>query len=385
MTNQSTYKQITDFIREIYKTPEDRIPLHAPVFNGNEKKYLLECIDTTFVSYVGKFVTLFEDKMAEYTGSRFAVAIDNGTDALHITLKLAGVERDDEVITQPLTFIATVNAIAYTGAHPVFIDIDNDTLGLSPGKLREFLSANAEVRDGKCFNKTTNRHIIACVPVHVFGHPAKIDEIKLICDEYNIKLIEDAAESLGSKYKGQHTGTFGDMGILSFNGNKTITTGGGGMIITNNERLAKEAKHITTQAKVTHEWEYIHDKVGYNYRMPNINAALGVAQMENLDEFIENKRELAQAYKTFFDNCELEFFTEPEDAYSNYWLNAVILKNREARDSFLEYSNQHGVMTRPAWRLMNQLDMYKNCQCGNIENAEWLANRLVNIPSSVRS
>ncbi len=385
MSNQKTYKQITNFIREVYQTPEERIPLHAPVFVGNEKKYLIECIDSTFVSYLGKFVTLFEEQMALYTGAKYAVATVNGTDALHVALMLAGTERGDEVITQPLTFVATANAIAYTGAHPVFVDVDKETLGLSDEKLKEFLSTNTEIRDGKCFNKITNRQIRACVPVHVFGHPTRIDDIKAVCEEFNIRLIEDAAESLGSKYKGQHTGTFGDIGILSFNGNKTITTGGGGMIITNNEKLAGKARHITTQAKVPHHWEYIHDEVGYNYRMPNINAAIGVAQLEKLDEYIENKRELASEYKKFFENSGIEFFTEPVNAYSNYWLNAIILKNRDERDAFLEYSNKQGVMTRPAWRLMNQLDMYKNYQCGNIENAEWLANRLVNIPSSVRS
>lgn len=378
------YDKIISFIRKVFGEPEGKIPLHAPVFVGNEKKYLEECIDTTFVSYVGRFVDLFEKKIAEYTGSKYAVAVVNGTEALHIALMLSGVGKDDEVITQPLTFIATANAIAYTGATTVFIDVDKETLGLSPDKLKDFLTANAEMRVGKCFNKTSGRQIKACVPVHVFGHPVRIDEIKAICDEYQITLIEDAAESLGSRYKEQHTGTFGSMGILSFNGNKTITTGGGGMIITDNEMLAREAKHLTTQAKAEHPWEYIHDRTGFNYRMPNINASIGVAQLENLDKFIANKRELTTEYSKFFREIGIDFFEEPEHAFSNYWLNAIILDNKHERDTFLKYSNDKGVMTRPVWRLMNNLEMYRNSQCGKLENAQWLADRIVNIPSSVR-
>ena len=376
------FKQVVEFIRELYNT-NDFIPLHEPKFIGNEKKYLNECINSTFVSSVGKFVDLFEKKIAEYTGAKYAVVTVNGTEALHIALLLSNIKRNDEVITQPLTFIATANAISYLGAHPVFIDVDKETLGLSPEKLEDFLLKNTEIRNDLCFNKKSKRYIKVCLPVHTFGHPVRIDEIKIICDKYKLILIEDAAESIGSLYKGKHTGTFGKIGILSFNGNKIITTGGGGMIITDDEELAKQAKHITTQAKVPHKWEYIHDKTGYNYRMPNINAALGVAQLEDLDKFIKNKRKLAVIYKEFFKKTGMRFFTEPKNAFSNYWLNVIILKDKVEKDKFLEYTNSNRVMTRPAWRLMNKLDIFKQCQTGNLDNAEWLADRIVNIPSSV--
>ena len=380
------YKNVTDFIKKIYKTG-GTVQLHEPRFIGNEKKYLNECIDSTFVSSVGKFVTRFEEMIADYTGAKYAVAAVNGTAALHISLLLSDVKQNDEVITQPLTFIATANAISYTGAHPVFIDVDKKTMGLSPDKLNEFLSKNTFLIEDATgihtHNLLTKKRISACVPMHTFGHPCRIDEIKKICDKYNIALIEDAAESLGSFYKGKHTGTFGKFGILSFNGNKTITTGGGGMLITNDEKLAKLAKHLTTQAKVPDKWEYIHDYIGYNYRLTNLAAALGVAQMEQLPKFIENKRRLADKYKEFFKNTDIEFFTEPEDAKSNYWLNVIILKNSEERDNFLKFINENGIMTRPIWRLMNKLKMFKDCQTDKLENAEWLADRVVNIPSSV--
>ena len=383
------YDNIVKFIQEKYKTQEF-IPLHEPRFRGNEKKYINECIDTTFVSSVGKFVDLFEKKIAEYTGAKYAVAAVNGTAALHIALMLAGVKQDDEVITQPLTFIATANAISYIGAKPIFIDVDKDTMGLSPDKLREFLEQNVELRSQlqlqsqpQSYNKKTGRRISAVIPMHTFGHPARIEEIKEICDEYNIALIEDAAESLGSFYKGKHTGTFGLMGTLSFNGNKTITTGGGGMLITDDEKIAKLAKHLTTQAKVPHKWDYVHDYIGYNYRLTNLAAALGVAQMEQLPSFIESKRKLASEYESFFANTDIKFCKEPKNSKSNYWLNAVILEDRKERDEFLEYTNGKGVMTRPIWELMNRLPMFKNCQTMDISNSEWLADRVVNISSSV--
>lgn len=381
MNNQ--YKEIVDFIRKIYKT-NDFVTLHEPRFLGNEKKYLNECIDSTFVSSVGKFVDNFEKITAEYVGSKYAIACCNGTAALHIALILCGIKNDDEVLTQPLTFIATANAINYCSAKPVFIDVDKDTLGLSPDKLEEFLKEYAIIKDdGFCYNKSTNRRIIACIPMHTFGHPVKIDKIKNICEKYKINLIEDSAESIGSKYKNKHTGTFGIIGTLSYNGNKTITTGGGGMIITDDDKLAKLAKHLTTQAKIPHRWEYAHDYTGYNYRLPNINAALGCAQMEKLDYFIEKKRELALMYSDFFKNTDILFFNEPNDSFSNYWLNAVILKDSNQKDDFLQYTNDNGIMTRPIWRLMNKLEMYKNCQTTNLQNSEWLENRVVNIPSSV--
>jgi aminotransferase in exopolysaccharide biosynthesis len=376
-------QKIIEFIRNLYNSPEAFIPLHEPRFIGNEMKYLAECIDSTFVSSVGRFVDKFEEITAAYTGAQRAVVCVNGTEALHIALLLAGVKQNDEVITQPLTFIATANAISYTGARPVFVDVEKETMGMSPDSLAAFLDEFAETRDDGCFNKSTGKRISACVPVHIFGHPCRIDEIVAICDRYRIPVIEDAAESIGSLYKGRHTGTFGKIGILSYNGNKTITTGGGGMILTDDEELGKLAKHLTTQAKVPHPWEYVHDHVGFNHRMPNLNAALGVAQMESLDIFITKKRELAAAYKDFFKNLDIPFFTEPENAFSNYWLNVVILEDRQQRDAFLEFSNSQKVMTRPAWRLMNRLPMFENCMAYHLDNAQWLEDRIVNVPSSV--
>jgi len=375
------YKKIVNFIKKIYK--KDFIALHEPVFIGNEKKYLNDCIDSTFVSSVGKYVNLVEEMVADYVGSKYAIATVNGTSALFVALKLVGVNNENEVITQPLTFIATANAISYLGAKPIFIDVDLDTLGLSPKSLKKFLESNCEIIDNKCINKTTGKTIKACVPMHTFGHPCKIDEIKEICDKWHIELVEDAAESLGSFYKNRHTGTFGKIGAISFNGNKIITSGGGGVIVTDDEELAKKAKHITTTAKVPHPYEYIHDEIGYNFRMPNINAALLVAQLENLDKFLENKRELAKKYEEFFKTIGIEFITEPANAKSNYWLNAIKLESKQQRDEFLEYSNKNKVMTRPIWRLMNKLSMYENCQKDDLKNAEYLEERVVNIPSGV--
>ena len=408
-----TYSEIVQFIRQIYHQPTGFIPLHAPVFNGNEKKYLEECIDSTFVSSVGKFVDLFEEKMAEYTGAKKAVVCVNGTNALHLALMMVGVERDTEVITQPLTFIATANAISYCGAHPVFLDVDLDTLGLSPTALKNWLAQNVDLVKTEDLpkppqpsklpkplytptNKNTKRPISACVPMHTFGHPARIDEIIAICNEYNIPVVEDAAESLGSFYKGQHTGTFGKIGVLSFNGNKILTTGGGGMLLFQDEELAKKAKHLTTQAKVPHTWEFVHDEIGYNYRMPNINAALGLAQLEQLPQFLESKRNIAQSYNNFFTTLNLlnpskppqqtkiTHITEPTNSTANYWLNCILLPNRQQRDEFLKYTNENDVMTRPVWELMNRLTMFNVAQCEDISNAEWIADRLVNIPSSVK-
>lgn len=376
-------EKFVHFVRQLFKSPEGTIPLHAPCFIGNEKRYVTECIETTFVSSVGKFVTQFEENIAAYTGVKYAIATVNGTAALHIALQLAGVGRDDEVITQPLTFVATANAIVYAGAQPVFVDVDKATLGLSPEKLDAFLQEHAELRGEHCFNRASKRRIKACVPMHTFGHPCRIDAIKTICARYHIALIEDAAESIGSRYKQQHTGTFGLLSTLSFNGNKTLTTGGGGMILTNDPQLGRQAKHLTTTAKIPHPWEYVHDAVGYNYRMPNINAALGVAQLENLDLFITRKRSLADQYRQFFAPMEISFISEPPDAFSNYWLNAIILQDEQERNRFLEYTNQQGVMTRPCWRLLNKLEMFAHCQGGNLDQAEWLEARVVNIPSSV--
>ena len=389
------FLKIVAFIRKLYGLPGGIIPLHAPVFSGNEKKYLNECIDSTFVSSVGKNVDLFEERIAEYTGSKIAVACVNGTSALHLALKMVGVEPDTEVVTQPLTFVATANAIIYCGAKPVFLDVDTTTLGLSPVALRSWLNNsttqqfNNSTKQPETINKSTGMRVAACVPMHTFGHPCRIDEIIEVCNEYHIPVVEDAAESLGSFFKGKHTGTFGKIGVLSFNGNKIVTTGGGGMLLFNDIELAEKAKHLTTQAKVPHPWEFVHDEIGYNYRMPNINAALGVAQLEQLPKFLESKRKLAKAYSEFFSTLFPEpvekptFLFEPENAKSNYWLNAILFENRKQRDEFLKFSNENGVMTRPAWELMNRLPVFQDAQCGDLTNAEWIAERLVNIPSSV--
>ncbi len=375
---------IVDFVHKHYGT-NDFVPLSVPVFMGNEKRYLNECIDSTFVSSVGAFVDRFEEDMATYTGAKKTVVCVSGTNALHMALLLVGVERDDEVITQALTFIATCNAISYIGAQPVFIDVDRSTMGLSPDALRKWLSVYAEVRGNVCYNTRTGRRIKACVPMHTFGHPARIDEIVAVCTDYHIEVVEDAAESIGSFYKGKHTGTFGTVGAISFNGNKTITTGGGGMLLFNDEELAARAKHLTTQAKVPHRWEFRHDEIGYNYRMPNINAALGCAQLENIEKYVADKRATAAAYRDYFSRMDgIEFFVEPKNTRSNYWLNAVLLPNREEQQAFLQYTNDNGVMTRPIWELMNRLPMFEYYQHDELEMTQWLADRVVNIPSSVR-
>jgi perosamine synthetase len=381
--NDNLNFKIINFIKSIYNQNKF-IPLHEPRFLGNEKKYINECIDSTFVSSVGKFVDRFEDEIIKYTGAKFSIATSNGTSALHISLILANVSKDCEVITQPLTFVATCNAISYCNAKPVFVDVDKDTMGLSPIALKNFLKKNTIVKDNKCINIKTNKVIKVCIPMHTFGHSCKIDKIKEICDDYNIFLIEDAAESVGTFYKNKHTGTFGKLGTLSFNGNKIITSGGGGCIITDDENLAKKAKHITTTAKLTHKWDFNHDMIGYNYRMPNLNAALLVAQLEKLDNFLIDKRNLASKYENFFKNLEIDFFKEPKNSKSNYWLNCIILKNKNQRDKFLEDTNSNGVMTRPIWILMNKLPMFKESQSGVLKNSEWLYNHVVNIPSSVR-
>ena len=382
--NIRMYNDTISFIRSVFDT-DAFIPLHEPRFIGKEKEYLNECIDSTFVSSVGKFVDLFEEKMAAYTGAKRAVALMNGTAALHIAMVASGVEPGDEVITQPLTFVATCNAINYCSAKPVFVDVDRHTLGMSPTSLATFLNEFGELRnDGFTYNKKTGKKISACVPMHTFGHPVEIEAIAKLCQDYNIALVEDAAESPGSFYKGKHTGTFGKIGTFSFNGNKTITCGGGGCIITDDDELGQHIKHLTTTSKVPHKWEYVHDNVGYNYRMPNLNAALICAQMEQLASFVENKRALANLYKEHFDKKGIHFFTEPDNSKSNYWLNAVLLKDHTERDAFLTETNQSGVMTRPVWKLMNSLSMYSDCQTTDLSNAEWIETRLVNIPSSVR-
>ena len=377
------FENIIEFIQRTYQTKED-IPLHAPIFIGNEKKYLIECIDSTFVSSTGKFVDKLEEKIANYTDAKYVIATSSGTSALHTSLLLAAVGDNNEVITQPITFVATCNAINYCGAHPIFIDVDRETMGLSPASLIRFLEENVIIKNRQCINIKTGRVIKACLPMHTYGHACRVDEIREICDKYHIFLIEDAAESVGSRYKDKHTGTFGQLGAMSFNGNKIISAGGGGCIITNDKKLAHKAKHLTTTAKVPHKWDFNHDMVGYNYRMPNLNAALLVAQFENLDKFISNKRELASEYETFFKNIDYNFFKEPKECKSNYWLNTIIFKNKSQRDEFLKITNSRGIMTRPVWTLMNKLPMFKNAQCDDLSNSEWLSDRVVNIPSSVR-
>lgn len=375
------FNALISLIRSIYG--KDFIPLHRPVFEGNEKQYLIDCIDSNFVSSVGAKVTELEQKIAVFTGAAYAIATVNGTAALHVALQLVGVQRDDEVISQALSFIATCNALSYVGAYPVFVDVDRDTLGMSPDALRQFLTQHAEVRNGQVFNKSTGRRLAACTPMHTFGHPCRIQEIVAICEEYGIPVVEDAAESLGSYVGVRHTGTFGKVATLSFNGNKVITTGGGGMIITNDAELATRAKHITTTAKVPHPYEFVHDEVGYNYRMPNLNAALGCAQMERLPEFLEIKADVFRRYAEFFKSQNIQFVHAPVGTTSNYWLNAIVLGSIQERDAILEFTNSRGVMTRPVWRLMTRLSMFKHCQHDGLANSLWLEDRLVNIPSSV--
>ena len=376
------FDALIDFVREQYRSNEF-IPLHAPVFSGHERQYIVDTIDSTFVSSVGAYVDRFERDMATYTSSARAVGTVNGTAALHIALKLAGVEPGDLVITQPLTFVATCNAIAYCDAEPVFVDVDRHTLGLSPQTLDNWLNDHARIDDdGVCRTRADVKAIRACLPMHTFGHPADLDGLVEVCARWNLMLVEDAAESLGSLYKGRHTGTIGRLGTLSFNGNKIITTGGGGMILTD-ETLGSRAKHLTTTAKRPHPYEYVHDEVGYNYRLPNLNAALGCAQLEQLEAFVANKRELASRYAVYFSGSDLQFVTEPEGCRSNYWLNAVICDSREQRDALLKSTNDAGVMTRPIWALMNHLPTYAHCRQGPLTQAKWLEARVVNLPSSV--
>lgn len=373
---------LIEFVRDHYRTGEF-IPLHAPVFRGNEKSYVEETIDSTFVSSVGAFVDRFERDMAAYTGSPRAVATVNGTAALHVALRLVGVGQNDYVITQPLTFVATCNAIAYCGAIPIFVDVDRHTLGLSPIAMETWLAEHAYRDDaGQCRRCEDDRAIRACLPMHTFGHPADIGGLLRVCSDWGLPLVEDAAESLGSMYHDQHTGTFGDLGALSFNGNKIITTGGGGMLLAS-EALGERAKHLTTTAKQPHNYEYVHEELGYNYRLPNLNAALGCAQLEQLDAYISEKRELAGGYAACLAGSEFTFISEPQGCRSNYWLNALVCPDRAQRDQFLQVTNEQGIMTRPIWRLMNRLPMYANAPAGELPNALWLEARVVNLPSGV--
>jgi len=376
-------KDTITFIQDIYRTKEF-IPLHTPTFGGNEKKYLLETIDSTFVSSVGAYVDQFEEMMTTISKTKKAVAVVNGTAGIQVALRLVGVKEGDEVITQALTFVATANAIAYNGAAPVFLDVDIDTMGLSPNAVAEFLEEFGDLREEGCYNKKSGKKISACLPMHTFGFPVHLDELKGICDTWKIPIVEDAAESLGSEYKNKPTGSIGELGVFSFNGNKIVTCGGGGAIITNNENLGIKGKYITTTAKVPHAFEFYHDELGYNFRMPNLNAALACAQLEQLNKFLENKRSLATNYRVFFDNSGIKFRTETPNTKANYWLMCVELENQIERDLFLAETNTAKVMTRPIWQLMYRLPMYQHCQRDQQLNAQFLEERIVNIPSSVR-
>ena len=378
--------QIISAVKSCLPFQGKNIGLHEPCFAGKEWEYVKDCLDTGWVSSVGKYVDTFEEKLAEYTGVKRAVAVVNGTAALHISLKLVGVEQGDEVLAPAMTFIATTNAITYCGAIPHFVDSEKRTMGIDPHKLADYLSDIAEVRDNCCFNRLTGRRLKAVLPMHTFGHPVDIDQLIEVSRRFGLELVEDAAESLGSYYKGRHTGNWGKVAALSFNGNKIVTTGGGGAILTNDEELGRMAKHITTTAKLPHKWAFVHDQIGYNYRLPNLNAALGCAQLEQLPGFLANKRALAARYYTAFADIEgIEFFKEAEFATSNYWLNAILLSGdlAEQRNTILETLHQSGYQARPAWTLMHKLPMYEGCPRSDLSTAEDLARKIINLPSSV--
>jgi len=377
------YESFVRFVRKMYRTDEF-IPLHEPRFIGNEKSYLIDTIDSTYVSSVGSYVEMFENMVADYVGSKYAIATINGTSALHISLLLTGVKKGEEVVTQSLSFVATCNAISYCGATPVFVDVDKKTLGMCPLSFEKFVAENSFMNaENECINKNTGKVIRACLPMHTFGHSVLIDDIKKVCDKYNICLVEDAAESLGSFKNSIHTGRTGKVSAISFNGNKIITSGSGGMIITDDEKISIEAKHLTTTAKKNHKWKYEHDRVGYNYRLPNLNAALGCAQMESLHKFVIAKRYLANEYESWAISQDVGFVKEPSTSFSNYWLNALVLDDKQQLEKFLEFTNSSGVMTRPIWEPMHQSSMYKNAQKIDLSNTEWLMERIVNIPSSI--
>lgn len=376
------HNKLVQLAQEIYQTKEF-IPLHAPTFTGNEKEYVNNTLESTFVSSVGKYVDQFEEQIEKFTGTKKAIATVNGTAALHTALYMAGVKQGDLVITQALTFVATCNALYHMGAEPVFVDVSKVSLGLCPKALELYLEDSARINiDGLSEDKKTGQIYRAVVPMHTFGHPVELDELLIVCKKWNIILVEDAAESLGSFYKGEHTGTFGDFSAVSFNGNKVITSGGGGMVLCKKIEEGMHTKHITTTAKVPHPYEFFHDEAGFNYRMPNLNAALGCAQMEALPIFLEQKRVLAKQYSNLFDGSEFQFVEEPKYAKSNYWLNAIICPNSEVRETFIEETNKQGVMTRPVWQLMHRLPMFENASCGDLSVSEWLEGRLVNLPSS---
>ena len=377
------YKEVVDFIKNKFNS-ENYIPLHSPVFKGNEKKYINQCIDSTYVSSVGPFVDKFEDLMNQITNTKKSTAVVNGTAALQVALKLVGVKQNHEVITQALTFVATANAIIYNNAHPIFLDVDMDTMGLSPVSVNNFLNEFGELREDGCYNKKTGRKISACLPMHTYGFPVHLNELIRVCKLWQIPIVEDAAESLGSQYKGKPLGSFGKVSAFSFNGNKIVTSGGGGAITTNNIKLGERAKFLTTTAKIPHQFEYIHSELGFNFRMPNINAALACAQLEQLPKFLENKRNLAKDYQVFFKEKGIKFRTENKGTKANYWLMCIELENKKECNNFLRFTHNSNIMTRPVWQLMSKLPMYLNCQRDSQKNAELLVDRIINIPSSVR-
>jgi aminotransferase in exopolysaccharide biosynthesis len=374
--------EVIKFIRSKFNEPKEFIPLHAPHFGGKEKEYVLDTIESTFVSSVGAYVNRFEDMMKEITGAKYAIATVNGTTALHLSLIMAGVQRDEIVITQALTFVATANAISHLGATPVFVDVDLDTMGLSPDSLERYLKEETFQKDGQVYSKKSQQRIAAIMPMHSFGHPVQIEKIIEIANQYQIPVIEDAAESLGSYVGNRHTGTFGLVSAFSFNGNKTVTCGGGGALITNDDAIGKRAKHVSTTAKVPHPYEFFHDEIGFNYRMPNLNAALACAQLEQLTEILRGKRVLAENYIEFFKDSNITFKQEPKGTTSNYWLNAIQLEDLDTRNTFLKATNESGVMTRPIWTLMSKLPMFKDCERDDLKNSIWLEERIINLPSS---
>ena len=377
------FDKTLDFIKGLYPN-KNIINLHEPIFKGNEERYVVDAIKSTYISSFGKYVDKFEKSIETITGTKSAVAIVNGTSALQIALKLAGVNSDDEVITQSLTFVATVNSIMYLDAKPVFIDVDKDTMGMSPESLKDFLDKNCHIINNQAYNKITGKKISACLPMHTFGFICRIDEIVDICNDWMIPVVEDAAEALGSCYKGKSAGSFGKISTFSFNGNKIVTSGGGGAIVTNDVNLGKRAKHLTTTAKKPHKWEYIHDEVGYNFRMPNLNAAIVNGQIENLDKMIICKKKLYNEYLSFFNKTNINLVPIPKNVNWNFWLISIILKDKNERDSFLNFTNENSINTRPIWRLMHKLPMFNKFQKNNLYNSEFLYERVVNIPSSAR-
>lgn len=381
--NNSTWKEFIEATFEWFGT-SDSVNLHEPRFGKLDKEYVADAIDSTFVSSVGPYVDKVEAALATICETEKAVAVVNGTAALQVALRLVGVKAGEEVITQSLSFVATANAIMYNFARPIFLDVDLSTMALCPKALKAFLESEAEPRVDGCYNRKTGKRIAACVPMHTFGFMAKMDEIVQLCDQWNIPVVEDAAEALGSSYKGRKAGSFGELGAISFNGNKIVTAGGGGAITSNNVALAQKAKHLTTTAKVPHSFEYVHDQLGYNFRMPNLNAALLFAQLARLDQYIDQKKALYEHYLSLFQSSTPIIKPIPEDTKWNYWLTSLALENREERDAFLAYTNEQQIRTRPIWELLYRLEMYKDCQRDDQKNAQYLVDRIVNLPSSAK-